>query len=222
LSALGQAEEVQAIRSGFTLIGGKGRPAAVRQRSVELRNQIPQAAYGRDRNRLVERSGKLLGGVALLKVGGATDTERDYLRDRAKEAVNVVRLALDGGVVPGGGVAYLAALSALAQLKLSGEEAVAVQLMGHALQAPLCAIVQNAGVDPAPIRARICAAEPGVGYDVQTHTLTDMIAAGIIDPLPVVTKALDAGVSGALMAITTDTLVSKPRHNRDEKVDFRV
>lgn len=222
LTALGQADEVQAIRSGFTLIGGKGRPAAIRQRSVDLRNQLPKAAYGRDRNRLVERSGKLLGGIALLKVGGITDTERDYLRDRAKEAVNVVRLALDGGVVAGGGVAYVNCLSALSQLELEGDEAVAVQLMQQALQAPLAAIVRNAGIDPAPVLAHVCAAEPGTGYDVQTRTLTDMFDAKIVDPLSVVMKSLEVGVSGALMAITTDTLVSRPRHNREEEVDFRV
>jgi chaperonin GroEL len=113
LADLGQADEVQAIRSGFTLIGGKGRPATIRQRHQELRNKLPAAAPGRERERLVERAGKLLGGVALLKVGAATETEQEYCKDRAKEAVQVVRLALQQGIVPGGGVAYLQCLPQL-------------------------------------------------------------------------------------------------------------
>ncbi len=246
LDDLGAADEIQAIRSGFTLIGGKGRPAAIRQRAAELRTQLPQAAYGRDRNRLLERSGKLLGGVALLKVGGSTDTERDYLRDRAKEAVGVLRLALDAGIVPGGGVAYLRALPILDQVELAGEEAIARTVMQAALQAPARAILRNAGVEAAPIISRLCDASSPVhgdptaqvgydvttqvgydvttqvGYDVTTHRFTELLAAGIVDPLPVVIKALEVGTSGALMAMTTDALVSKPRHNRDEAVDFRV
>jgi len=220
LADLGRADEVQAIRSGFTVIGGKGRPAAVRQRVLDLRQQIPDAAYGRDRDRLVERSGKLLGGVALLEIGGATDSERDYLKDRAQEAVRVVRLGLQDGVVPGGGVAYLRCLAALDALDLPAVEAAAIPILQRALSAPMVAILTNSGLEAPPILARTGVSQNGQGFDVLREEYVDMLAANIVDPLRVVQAALRIGVSGALMALTTDVLVHKPRANRDEDVDF--
>ena len=99
---MGEADEIQAIRSGFTLIGGKGRPAAIRHRRQTLQRALSSAQAGRERDRLRERTGKLLGGIALLEIGGATDTERDYLKARAKDAIRGLRLALEEGVAPGG------------------------------------------------------------------------------------------------------------------------
>lgn len=221
LADLGEAREVQAIRSGFTLIGGKGRPAAIRTRHAELRGRIPDAAYGRDRDRLVERAGKLLGGVALIEVGGSTDTERDYLKDRAQEAVDVVRLAMQGGVVAGGGAAYLACIPALRNLCLPDEEAPAIDILARALAAPMAAIVANAGFEPAPILAHVQELGNGHGYDVVRGEYTDLAAAQIVDPVRVLEVALRTGVSGALMAFTTEVLVHKPRHNRSKEVDFR-
>ena len=221
LADLGQAAEVQAIRSGFTLTGGKGRPAAIRQRGQELRSRIPTAAYGRDRNRLVERSGKLQGGVALLEVGGATETERDYLKERVEEAVHVVRLGMQAGIVPGGGAALLACRRAIAELALADDEAAGAAILAHALAAPMAAIVENAGVEPSPVLAAVSGSKPGIAYDVLAETLTDAWQAGIIDPVKVVQTALQIGVSGALMALTTDVLVHKPRLNRNKEVDFK-
>ena len=221
LADLGQAEEVQAIRSGFTIIGGKGRPATIRQRYADLRGQLPKAQQGRERNRLVERAGKLLGGVALLEIGGATETERDYLKERAKEAVHVLRLALQDGVVPGGGVAYLRCLPALDQLELPDDEAPARIILRHALQAPAQAILRNSGFEPAPILARLLASTNGAGFDVMHGQFVDTIAENLIDPVRVLQAALQSAVSGALMALTTETLVHRPRHNRDEAVDFK-
>lgn len=221
LGDLGQADEVQAIRSGFTLIGGKGRPAAIRQRQQELRARIPSAAPGRDRDRLAERAGKLLGGVGLLKVGAATELEQEYLKERAQEAVQVIRLGLQEGVVAGGGVAFLRTLPDLEQLLLPDEERPAVRILQSALQAPLQAILRNSGFEPGPILAQLAAAGNGAGFDVQRGAVVDVHAAHIVDPVKVLTTALQTGVSGALMGITTAVLVHKPRHNRDEAVDFR-
>lgn len=221
LADLGQADEVQAIRSGFTIIGGKGRPAAIRQRHAELRTQIPKVQQGRERNRLIERSGKLLGGVALLEIGGATESERDYLKERAKEAVATLRLALQEGVVPGGGVAYLRCLPALEQLHLPEEEAPACTILRRALMAPAHAILRNSGFEPAPILAQLLASTNGHGFDVRRAQMVDVTAAHIVDPVRVLQTAAQIGVSGALMALTTETLVHRPRHNRDEEVDFR-
>jgi chaperonin GroEL len=221
LADLGQAREVQAIRSGFTLIGGKGRPAVIRQRVQELRRQIPDAAYGYARDRLVERAGKLLGGVALLEIGGSTETERDYLKDRAKEAVHVVRLGLQDGIAPGGGVAFLACIPAFERLCLPDEEAAALPILRGALLAPMNALLRNSGVEPAPVIAQVLHSGDGCGFDVVAGEITDMMAAHIVDPVKVLHTALQIGVSGACMALTTDVLVHKPRQNRDDEVDFR-
>lgn len=221
LADLGQAREVQAIRSGFTLIGGKGRPAAIRQRAQELRSRLPQAPYGRERNRLVERSGKLQGGVGLLEIGGSTETEREYLKERAQEAVDVVRLGLQGGIAAGGGIAYLACLPVLQNLALSDEEAPGAAILAHALRAPIYAILENSGVDASSVLDQLAGMGDGCGYDVMSKEFTNMWAANIVDPVKVLHVALETGVSGALMALTTDVLVHKPRHNRNQEVDFR-
>jgi chaperonin GroEL len=221
LDDLGQAAEVQAIRSGFTLTGGKGRPAAIRQRSQELRSRIPSAAYGRDRDRLTERAGKLQGGVALLEVGGATETERDYLKERVEEAVHVVRLGMQTGIVPGGGAALLACRRAIAELALPDDEAAGAAILASALAAPMAAIIANAGYEPTPVLAAVADAKDSMTYDVLAGQLVNAWDANIIDPLKVVQTALQTGVSGALMALTTDVLVHKPRSNRNKEVDFR-
>lgn len=220
LDDLGEAREVQAIRSGFTLIGGKGRPAVIRARQSELRSRIPNAPYGRERDRLVERSGKLMGGVALLEVGGATETERDYTKERAQEAVDVVRLAMQDGVASGGGVAYLACIEAVEQLSLPDGEAPGAAILARALTAPLRAIVENAGFEAAPIVARVRASGNGCGFDVNRGEYVEGADAQFTDPVRVLEVALRTGVSGALMALTTEVLVHKPRHNRSKEVDF--
>jgi chaperonin GroEL len=221
LADLGQAREVQAIRSGFTVIGGKGRPAAIRQRAQDLRSRIPKAPYGRERNRLVERSGKLQGGVGLLEVGGATEAEREYLKERSQEAVDVVRHGLQSGIVPGGGVAFLGCLPALRMLSMDDEEAPGVAVLAHALKAPMLAILENSGLDASSILAEVGESTNGCGYDVMKMEFTNMWTANIVDPVKVLQVALETGVSGALMALTTDVLVHKPRDNRSKEVDFR-
>ena len=220
LTDLGQADEVQAIRSSFTVIGGKGRPAAVRQRADWLRKQIPKAGYGRDRDRLIERSGKLTSGVALLHIGGASDAERDYLKERSQEAVDVVRMGLIDGVVTGGGVAFLAAARALDHLHLPDDEAPGLDILRSALTAPTTALITNAGLESAPILARL-QESPACAYDVLRECYVDASTAPFVDPVRVLYTALQTGVSGALMALTTEVLVHRPRHNREEDVDFR-
>jgi len=226
LADLGQADEVQAIRSGFTIIGGKGRPAAIRQRQQALQKELTKANPGRERDRLTERIGKLLGGIALLEIGGATESERDYTKAQAKEAVQSLRLALQGGVVTGGGVAYLRILPALDEFardaQLSAEEAAALPILSETLLAPAKAILQNAGLEAAPLIQRLLDNPTFAGYDVLQADPLICQGTTVVDPVKVVHAALEIAVSGALMAITTETLVHRPRHNRDEEVDFRV
>jgi chaperonin GroEL len=192
----------------------------VRQRIQELRRQAATAVPGRERDRLLERAGKLLGGVALLHVGGATDVERDYLKERAKEAVRVVRLGLAEGIAPGGGAAFLHCLPALASLKLPPEEAVVLPLLREALLAPMATLIENSGYEASPIVAQIQRQGPGYGFDVERGEISSMLEANVIDPVKVLSVALNTAISGAIMALTTETLVHKPRFNREREVDL--
>jgi chaperonin GroEL len=218
LADLGRADQVQAIRSAFTITGGKGRPAAIRRRIADIRAQVPGASDAVERDRLIERAGKLLGGAALLRVGGASDAERAHLINRANDAVRVIRIASDGGIVPGGGAAYLAAVPALRSLRLDGDAALAIPMLREALLAPMSALVRNAGIDPGPVVAEAQARGVGAGFDVLRGEFADMYDANIVDPLKVVTTTLSAAVSCTAMALTTEALVHKPRSIRDDDV----
>lgn len=218
LNDLGQADEVNAIRSAFTITGAKGRPAAIRQRIAELRRLLARTTDNAERDRLTERIGKLLGGVALLRVGGATEAERAYLMRRAEEAIRTIRIGMEDGLVAGGGAALLAALPALQQLELDGDEAHASGILQQALLTPISALIRNAGYEPAPFVHEAIARGECFGFDVRAGQVTDMWAAGIVDPLRVVTTALRAATSCAAMTLTTEALVHKPRSTRDDDV----
>ncbi len=218
LTDLGQADKVHAIRSAFTITGGKGRPAAIRQRITEIRRLLANAAGNPERDRLTERIGKLLGGIALLRVGGATEAERSHLIQRAEEAVRTIRIGMEEGLVAGGGAAFLAALPALDRMELPSDEAPASAVLRRALLAPMSAIIRNAGYEPTPIVHEAMRRGSGVGFDVRTGAVTDMWAASIVDPLRVTTTALRTAVSCAAMVLTTEALVHKPRSVRDEDV----
>jgi chaperonin GroEL len=146
--------------------------------------------------------------------------EQEYLKEQAKAAVQTVRLGLQEGVAPGGGVAFLRCLPALEQLTLPDDERPALKILCKALQAPMQAILRNSGFDPAPILAQLERAGNGAGFDVLRGQVIDVYAAHIVDPVQVLTTALQTAISGALMAMTIEVLIHKPRHNRDEAVDF--
>jgi len=145
----------------------------------------------------------------------------EVTKERAKAAVQTLRLALQEGIAPGAGVAYLRCLPALERLTLPADEAAAIPVLRAALLAPLRAILHNSGYEPGPIIARVQAGGANCGFDVMQGKLVDVVAAHLVDPVRVLHSALQTGVSGALMGMTTDVLIHKPRHNRDEDVDFR-
>jgi len=219
LADLGQADEIQAIRSAFTVVGGKGRPAAMRARANELRKLLPTATDHFVRDRLSERIGKLLGGVALLRVGGASESERDFLQKRCEIALRTLRVAVQGGVVAGGGAAYLAALDAVNALDLSPECKPAQRIVRAGLLAPMRRIVQNQGGDPAPVLQQ-AQQQPNHTYDVFRNTLVPAFTNGIVDPLTLTITALQTAASTAIMALTVDALVHQPRQTRDSDVEL--
>jgi chaperonin GroEL len=218
LEDLGRARYVVCNRATFTLMGTMGSPHAIRERIRTLQNTRAQLEDKEEREKLDERIGKLLGGAALLHVSGETESERDHLKLIAEDALRVVRLGLQEGIVPGGCAAYVAATSALDEVDVTQEEAPALDILRRALLAPMTCLARNAGYDPGPVLAHVQEAPFGWGFDTIRGQVVDMMAEHIVDPLPVVRAALTYGLSAATMAMTTDALVY--RSYRDENPDL--
>jgi chaperonin GroEL len=208
-SDLGRARRVWANRDFFSIVGGAGDHNAIRQRIQEIKQLLPTADGDYERDKMRERIGKLQGGVGVLKVGAASEREREIKKQRGEEAVAAARAAAEEGVVPGGGAAYLGcrqALQALAK-ELEGDEALGVRVLLRALEAPTEWIIRNAGQDHKRIMAELRDAPAGHGYDAVEERIVDMVEAGILDPAKVVRAALETGASAGMMALTTDALV---------------
>lgn len=206
---LGRARRVWANRDFFSVVGGAGDQNAIRQRVQEIKQLLPSADGDYEREKMRERIGKLQGGIGILKVGAASEREREIKKQRGEEAVAAARAAAEEGVVPGGGAAYLACFPALRELasSLSGDEALGVKILMRAMEAPAEWIVRNSGKDPKRVLAHLREAPPGHGYDAVEEKIIDMTEAGILDPLKVVRTALETGASAGIMALTTDALV---------------
>lgn len=215
---LGRAQYVVCNRATFTIVGGMGNPQAIREHIHTLRESQPLLQEKQDRENLDQRIGKLLGGTALLHVSGQTESERDHRKELAQNAIDVVRLGLQGGIVPGGCSAYVSILPALDEIELTENEAPALDILRRALIAPLTCLARNSGYDPGPVVAHVRDAPFGWGFDVIRGEVVDMLEANVVDPLPTMRTALDYGLSVATMAMTTDALVY--RSYRDETPEF--
>ena len=207
----GRAGRVWCNRDFFTVIGGMGNPRAIRRRIQQVKAELPTVTDEYERGKMRERLGKLSGGMAILKVGAPLEIERDEKKLQAEDAVAATRLALEEGVVPGGGAALLACVPAVRALQLGGDEQVGVEILLRALESPTRQILQNGGFSPNPIIAELLGLPAGHGFDVIAGEIVDMWDAGIIDPLKVVRTALQTSVSSALMALTTEALIRKPK-----------
>ena len=210
LDMLGTAKKVQISKEETTVVEGAGAKKDILCRCNQIRAQIDETSSDYDKEKLQERLAKLAGGVAVLRVGGATEIEVKERKDRVDDALHATRAAVEEGVVPGGGVALLYATKALA--KLEGENAdqkVGVAIVRRALQAPLRQIAENAGVDGAVVAGKLLEGKGGAqGFDAQSGTYTDMIKAGIIDPAKVVRTALQDAASVAGLLVTTEAMVT--------------
>ena len=161
-----------------------------------------------DREKLQERLAKLAGGVGVIKVGAATEVELKEKKHRVEDALSATRAAIEEGIVPGGGSVLVAAIPALNNLHLSGDEATGANILRRALQEPLRQIAENAGKDGAVVAARVADSPRGYGFNALTGEYVDMLKAGIIDPVKVTRSALQNAVSVATMVLTTDTLIA--------------
>lgn len=205
---LGRAHKVIATKENTTIVEGKGDKTAVNDRVAQIKKAIADSDSEFDREKLQERLAKLAGGVALIKVGAATETEMKEIKHRIEDAVGSTKAAVEEGVVPGGGVALLRAVKALDALQLDAEEGVAKNILKRALEEPLRQIAENAGVDGAVVAEEVKKRTGNVGYNALTGVYEDMVKAGVIDPTKVTRSALQNAASIAGMFLTTEAVVT--------------
>ncbi|MFH1003088.1 MAG: TCP-1/cpn60 chaperonin family protein, partial [Chloroflexota bacterium] len=187
---------------------GKGAEEAIKARVKQIKVQIDETTSDFDREKLQERQAKLVGGVAVIKVGAATEVELKEKKHRVEDALSATRAAVEEGILPGGGTALLNALPVLDKLDVSGEEATGIAIIKKAVEEPIRWIAINAGVDGAVVVDKVKRSKVGVGYDAEKNEYGDMVAKGIIDPVKVVRSSLQNAASIATMMLVTQSLVT--------------
>jgi len=209
LEDLGKAKKVVVDKDNTTIVEGAGKTGAIEGRIKQLRAQIEETTSDYDREKLQERLAKLAGGVAVIKVGAATETAMKEKKARVEDALNATRAAVEEGIVAGGGVALLRASTAIDGLKLEGDEKVGAQIVRRALEEPIRNIVENAGLEGSVIVEKVKAEKVATrGFDAESLEFVDMIQAGIIDPTKVERVALQNAASVASLLLTTEALVT--------------
>ncbi|MDF2672578.1 MAG: groL [Clostridiales bacterium] len=208
ISMLGRAEKVKISKENTTIVNGKGEKEDIKARVSQIRAQIEETTSDFDREKLQERLAKLSGGVAVIKVGAATETELKEKKLRIEDALAATKAAVEEGIVPGGGVAYVNAFKAVAALSLEGEANIGALIVKRALEEPVRQIAENAGYDGGVVIEKIKNSEPGIGFNALNETYVDMIKAGIVDPTKVTRSALQNAASVAATFLTTEAVVA--------------
>ncbi len=212
LKDLGTAKRITVDKDKTTVVEGKGKKADIDARVKQIRAEIDNTTSDYDKEKLQERLAKLAGGVAVVKVGAATETEMKEKKDRVDDALASTRAAVEEGVVPGGGVALVRCQKALETLKLSEEQMHGVRVVRRAIEEPLRQIVMNAGLEPAPIVDKVRAGKDGFGFNAATEEFEDLLKAGVIDPAKVTKSALQNAASVAGLLLTTEAMIAeKPK-----------
>ena len=208
MTDLGSARRVVATKDNTTIVEGRGDVKVVQERVAQIKTLLKQADSDFDKEKLQERLAKLSGGVGVIKVGAATETEMKEKKHRIEDAVSATKAAIEEGIVPGGGVALIRVREALSKLAVSGEEKVGVNILMRALEEPLRQIAQNAGKDGAVVAEEVKKLTGNMGYNAETDTYEDMVKAGIVDPAKVTRSALQNAASIAAMLLTTEAVVT--------------
>ena len=211
MNMLGQARQVKVTKENTVIVGGAGDSAAIKARVAQIRAQIETTTSDYDKEKLQERLAKLAGGVAVIKVGAATETEMKEKKLRIEDALNATRAAVEEGIVAGGGTAYLNAIPAVEKLKaeVEGDEKTGVDIIAKALTAPMKQIAANAGIEGAVVLAKVLeSGKAGYGFDAYKEVYCDMIPAGIVDPTKVTRSALENAASVSSILLTTESLVA--------------
>jgi chaperonin GroEL len=210
ISDLGQVKKITIDKDNTTLVEGKGKHSEIEGRVKEIRSQIDKTTSDYDREKLQERLAKLVGGVAVIKVGAATETEMKEKKARVEDAMHATRAAVEEGIVPGGGVALARCVAALDKLKLEGDEQIGVNIVKRALQEPMRQIVENAGEEGAVVLGKVLdAKDTNYGFNALTNEYEDLVKAGVLDPTKVVRTALTNAGSIASLMLTTEALVAE-------------
>ncbi|MBI4861177.1 MAG: chaperonin GroEL [Candidatus Riflebacteria bacterium] len=214
---LGRARQVKVTKEETTIVEGKGDAKAIKGRIAQIKKEIEDSTSDYDREKLQERLAKLSGGVAVVRVGAATETEMKERKTRVEDALAATRSAVEEGIVPGGGVALLNCLPALEKMKLEGDEQTGLNIVRKAIEEPLKQIVINAGLEGSVVCEKVKEQKKGWGFDAVDCEFKDMVAAGIVDPTKVVRSAIQNAASIASILLTTEVLVTdKPEDKKDK------
>ncbi|MBZ5574721.1 MAG: chaperonin GroEL [Acidobacteriia bacterium] len=214
MADLGQAKKITVDKDNTTVVEGKGKHTEIEGRVKEIRSQIDKTISDYDREKLQERLAKLVGGVAVIKVGAATETEMKEKKARVEDAMHATRAAVEEGIVPGGGVALVRCINALDKLKVDGDEQIGVNIVKKALQEPLRQIAENAGEEGAIVLGKVNdSKDNNYGYNALTSEYEDLVKAGVLDPTKVVRTALQNAGSIASLMLTTEALVAEVKED---------
>ncbi|MGD1155133.1 MAG: chaperonin GroEL [Terriglobia bacterium] len=217
LDDLGRAKKITVDKDNTTIVEGAGKSAEIEGRVKQIRTQIEETTSDYDREKLQERLAKLVGGVAQIKVGAATETEMKEKKARVEDAMHATKAAVEEGIVPGGGVAIVRCIPALDKLKAEGDEQIGINIVKRALEEPLRLIAQNAGWEGAVVAEKVRNnTNPNFGFDAQTETFGDLVDAGVIDPTKVTRCALQNAASIASLMLTTEALVCEIPEKEDK------
>ena len=217
LKDLGHAKTITIDKDTTTLIDGAGKKEDIQARVKQIRTQIEDTTSEYDREKLQERLAKIVGGVAVIKVGAATETEMKEKKARVEDALHATRAAVEEGIVPGGGVALLRTLPALEALKLKGDQVFGLNIIRRAIEEPLRQIAQNGGDEGAVVVNKVREGKGAFGYNVATNTYEDLVLAGVIDPTKVVRVALQNAASVASLMLTTEVLIAeRPKVDKED------
>ena len=208
IDMLGSAAKVTVDKDNTTIVKGKGKSADISARVALIKRQIEETTSDYDREKLQERLAKLAGGVAIIKVGAATEAAMKEKKDRVDDALHATRAAVEEGIVPGGGVAYLRCQKAVEDLELTGDEKVGANIIARAIEAPLRKLVNNAGQEAALVIATVKGKKGAEGYNVRTGEYGDLLKCGVVDPAKVTRSALQNAASIAGLLLTTDCMVT--------------
>jgi chaperonin GroEL len=215
LEDLGSAKKITVDKDNTTIIEGAGKHSDIEARVKQLRIQIEETTSDYDREKLQERLAKLVGGVAVIKVGAATETELKEKKARVEDAMHATRAAVEEGIVPGGGVALLRCMPAVEKLKLEGDELIGGSLLRRALEEPLRQIANNSGHEGAVVVEKVRqSSEANFGFNAETEMFEDLVSAGVIDPTKVTRTALQNAASIAALLLTTEALVSEIKEDQ--------
>jgi chaperonin GroEL len=216
-TALGSAEKVTITKETTTIVDGAGSPEEIAARIKQIDAEIAQSKSSYDKEKLEERRAKLSGGVAVIRVGAATETEMKQKKQMFDDSLNSTRAALEEGIVPGGGVALLNASKVIKDLKLEGDEAVGARIVLQACEAPLKQIVSNAGFDGSVILSEVLQSPKNFGFNVLTEKVEDLVAAGVIDPAKVIKNTLTYAASTAGIVLLSEALIAEADEDEEEK-----